>query len=52
MTTTILVRDWRKMTTQSEATLEHAKRKVDSDGKVWEWVCGGKRIKARLIPSD
>lgn len=49
MTKTILVRDWRKMEIIAEPDAEHGRRKKDSEGNVWEWVAGGKRITAKKV---
>jgi hypothetical protein len=39
------------MAVQSEATMEHGKRKLDEDGNIWEWVRGGKRVEVKRIIS-
>lgn len=46
---TFLVRDWTKMEVHSVPCSAHGMQKIDTDGKIWEWTNGGKRIVAKLI---
>ena len=41
--------DWRKMETIKDATATSGKWKRDREGRVVEWLHGGKRVETKLI---
>ncbi len=48
---TILIRDWQAMPEHAAPNTEHGHQRIDiEDGSIWEWVKGGKRIKAKRVP--
>lgn len=42
--------EWNAMTIVSEPTATQGRRRVDAEGRVWEWQSAGKYVFAKLVP--